>query len=145
MKKILAPVIAVLTVFAMILIFSYVFPWLASFLSWWFITKEEINAPISTGQAVLIDIITHLVTYAAVGALFGYFDWFNGKAMHYAYAIISEAIALALAVLLRFIWNYYWIIFIVLGLLIILLIVFVIVNSKRKRPNVDTKEDGKHE
>ena len=144
MKKILVPVISILAVFAMILIFSYVFPWLASFLSWWFITKEEINAPISTGQAVIIDTITHLVTYSAVGALFGYFGWFNGKVMHYAYVIISEVVALSLAVLLRFIWDYYWIIFIILGVLIILLIVFLIPNSKKK-PNIDNKEDGNHE
>ncbi len=144
MKKILAPVISVVAVFAMILIFSYVFPWLANFLSWWFITKEEINAPISTGQAVIIDIITHLITYSAVGALFGYFGWFNGKAMHYAYVIISGVFALSLAVLLRFIWDYYWIIFIALGLLIALLIVFLILNLKKK-PNIANKEDENHE
>lgn len=95
--------------------------------------NEEINAPITTGQAVLIDLITHLITYASVGAIFGSLGWFNGKAMHYGYVIISEVVALGLAILLRFILDYYWIIFIIVGVIVITTITIAIIFKLRNK------------
>lgn len=136
MKKIFAPIISFVVFLVVIFILSKVIKPVEDFLAWWFITKEEINAPITTGQAVLIDLITHLITYASVGALFGTIGCFNGKAMHYAYVIISEMVALGLAILLRFILDYYWIIFIVVGVIVIvtitLAIIFKLGNKKKE-------------
>lgn len=136
MKKLLAPFISIIAFLLIIFIFSYVFPPIANFLAWWFITKEEINAPISTGQAVIIDLITHAITYSAVGMIFSALGWFNGKAMHITYVVISEVIALGLSLLMRFIIDYYWIIFLIMGALLIGAIVLYVLNSRKGRKNV---------
>ena len=137
MKKLFAPIISFVAFLIVIFILSKVIKPVGDFLAWWFITKEEINAPISTGQAILIDLITHLITYASVGAIFGLFGWFNGKAMHYAYVIISEVVALGLAILLRFILDYYWIIFIIVGLLGVAVIIIYLVNRLNRKDGED--------
>ena len=81
MKKLFAPIIAFVLFFVIIFILSKVVKTVGEFISWWFITKEEINAPITTGQAILIDIITHLITYASVGAIFVLLGYFDSDAM----------------------------------------------------------------
>ncbi len=112
------------------------------FLAWWFLAKETVSAPLSTGQTVLIDIITHIITYISVGAIFGFLGWFDKKAMHYAYVAISEVVSLGLLVLLRFIIDYYWIIFIILGVLIVTAVtLFVILRTKDKNDNENPKEE----
>ncbi len=136
MKKLLAPFISIIAFLLIIFIFSYVFSPIANFLAWWFITKEEINAPILTGQAVIIDIITHAITYGAVGVIFSTLGWFNSKAMHITYVAISEVIALGLALLMRFIIDYYWIIFIIIGVLLIGAIVLYVLTSRKNKKNV---------
>lgn len=133
MKKILAPFIGIAAFFILILFLSYVFPPLIEFLAWWFLTKETITAPLSTGQAVLIDIITHAVMYISVGALFGFLGWWNSDAMHVVYVIGSEVISLLLALLLRFIIDYYWILFIVLGLIVVAAIVLFTLTKKKEK------------
>ena len=140
MKKVFAPILGILAFVITIYFLSYVVPPLFEFLAWWFLTKETITAPLSTGQAVLIDIITHVVTYVSVGVLFGFLGWWNSDAMHVAYIIGSEVISILLALLLRFIIDYYWILFIILGLLIVGAIVLYILTKK-----ADIKNDGKEE
>ena len=71
MKKICASISGVIVVVAILYVLSYVLPPLARFLAWWFVTSETIKAPLTTGQAILIDIITHGITYLSVGAIFG--------------------------------------------------------------------------
>lgn len=141
MKKLFAPIISIVAFLIVIFILSKFIPALANFLAWWFITKEEINAPISTGQAILIDLITHLITYASVGVIFGTIGWFDSDAMHVAYVIISEAIALALAILLRFILNYYWIIFIIIGVIVITTIIVSIILKVRNKKKEEAIEN----
>lgn len=133
MKKILSPFIAIAVLFAILFFLSYVFPPLMEFLAWWFLTKETITAPLSTGQAVLIDILTHAITYISVGVLFGFLGWWNSDAMHVVYVIGSEVISLLLALLLRFIIDFYWILFIVLGLLVVAAIVLFILAKKKEK------------
>ena len=139
MKKICASISGVIVVVAILYVLSYVLPPLARFLAWWFVTSETIKAPLTTGQAILIDIITHGITYLSVGAIFGFLGWWNSDCMHYVYVAISEVISLLLALLMRFIINYYWVIFIVLGLLIGLGILFYFL------PNKKPKEEQKDE
>ena len=139
MKRILAPFIGIAAFFILIFFLSYVFPPLMEFLAWWFLTKESISAPLSTGQTVLIDIITHIITYISVGAIFGFLGWFDKKAMHYAYVLISEAVSLGLLILLRFIIDYYWVIFIILGVLVVVAVVLFIILKVRDK---DKKDDG---
>lgn len=137
MKKLLTPIISAVVFFVLIFILSYIIKPVGDFLAWWFITKEEINAPITTGQAVLIDLITHSITYISVGAIFGLLGKFNGKAMHVAYIIISESISLALAILLRVILDYYWVIFIIVGAIIMMaVLVFIVYKVKKNKKNV---------
>ena len=136
MKKLFVPIISVVVFLVVIFILSYVIKPLGYFLAWWFITKEEINAPITTGQAFLIDLITHLITYASVGVIFGTIGWFDSDAMHVAYVIISEVIALALAILLRFILDYYWIIFIIVGVLFVTAVITCVITKFNRRKKV---------
>ena len=133
MRKVFAPILGILAFVVAIYFLSYVFPPLFEFLAWWFLTKETITAPLSTGQAVLIDIITHAITYISVCVLFGFLGWWNSDAMHVAYVIGSEVISLLLALLLRFIIDYYWILFIVLGLLAAATIVLFILTKKKDK------------
>lgn len=139
MKKVCAPILGILAFVVAIYFLSYVVPPLFEFLAWWFLTKETITAPLSTGQAVLIDIITHVITYISVGVLFGFLGWWNSDAMHVVYVIGSEVVLLLLALLLRFIINYYWILFIVLGLLVVGAIILSILT--KKKGNKDNKEE----
>lgn len=115
------------------------------FLAWWFLTKETISAPLSTGQTILIDIITHLITYISVGAIFGFLGWFNGKVMHYAYVGISEVVSLGLLVLMRFIIDYYWVIFIILGVLILTAVVLLIILKIRDKKDKNSKDYAEEE
>ena len=134
MRKLFAPFIAVVAFIIAIVFLAYVFPPLMEFLAWRFVTKESVSAPLFTWQTILIDIVTHLITYASVGVIFGFLGWWNKDAMHIVYVVISEVISLLLALLLRFIIEYYWIIFIILGVLLVTAIVlFVILKSKEKK------------
>lgn len=138
MRKLFAPFIAIAVFIIAIVFLAYVFPPLMEFLAWWFATKEAVSAPLSTGQTILIDIVTHLITYASIGVIFGFLGWWDKDAMHIVYVVISEVISLLLALLLRFIIDYYWIIFIILGVLLITAIVlFIILKSKEKKEEED--------
>ena len=139
MKRLFAPIISFVVFLVVIFILSKVIKPVGDFLAWWFITKEEINAPITTGQAILIDLITHLITYASVGVIFGTIGWFDSDAMHVAYVIISEIIALVLAILLRFFLDYYWVIFIIVGVIVAAAIVILIITKFNRRKK-DKKE-----
>ncbi len=88
---------------------------------------------------MLIDTITHVVTYVAVGALFGYLGWFNRKAMHYAYVIISEMIALSLALLMRFVIDCYWIVLIIIGIFLTIAIMLFVLNLRKDKKNTYNK------
>lgn len=139
MKKIFAPIIGALAFLGILYFLSYVLPPLAEFLAWWFVTSETIKAPLTTAQVIIIDLITHGITYLSVRVIFGFIGWWNSECMHYVYVVISEVVSLLLALLLRFIITYYWIIFIILGLLIVLGILFYFLARKK------TKEEQKDE
>ena len=142
MKKLFAPIISIVAFLVVIYILLYVIKPLGDFFAWWFLTKEEINAPITTWQAIGIDAITHLITYASVGVIFGTIGWFDSDAMHVAYVIISEFVALALAILLRFILDYYWIIFIIVGVIVIATITFAIIFKVRNKKKEEAIENA---
>ena len=133
MKKIFAPLLSIVGLLVAIFVLSYVVPPVAWFLEWYFILKEEITAPITTGQAVIIDLITHLITYSFVGAVFGLFRCWDKDAMRIVYVIISEIVSLGLALLLRAILDYYWILFIILGVFLIGMTVIYIINKKKEK------------
>ena len=139
MKKIFSPILGVLAVVGTLFILSYVVPPLLEFFAWWFLTSETIKAPLTTGQAVLIDLITHGITYLCVGAIFGFLGWWNSDCMHYVRITVSEIISLGLALVMRFIITYYWIIFIVLGLLVGLGILFYFLP--KKKPKEEQKDE----
>ena len=142
MRKIVDSVIGVVLGLVVLFILSKVVKPVGDFLAWWFVTKEEINAPITTGQAVIIDLITHAITYVAVFILFAALDWWNSKAMHYVYVAVSEVVALGLAILLRFILDYYWIIFIIVGVLVITTIIVSIIFKVRNKKKEEAKENA---
>lgn len=133
MKKIFAPLISIATFVFVVFLLSKIITPVAELLAWFFITKEEVDSTITTGHAILIDILTHLITYASVGAIFAFLNAWNSQNMHYAYIIISEIISLCLAISLRFILDYYWIILILLGILLTTgVIMFFLARRKNK-------------
>ena len=133
MKRILAPLIALGLLFLLAFFLQNVFPPLVNFLAWFYLTKETISAPITTGQAIVIDIATHFITYSFVGSLFGLFGSCDEKWMHVVYVIASEVVSLTLVVPLRFILDYYWILIIVLGVLLIGAITLYILTKKKEK------------
>lgn len=133
MKRVLAPFIALGFLFLLAFFLQNVFPPLVNFLAWFYLTKETISAPITTGQAIAIDIATHFLTYGFVGSLFGFFGWYDKDGMHIVYVIVSEIVSLVLVVLLRFILDYYWILIIILGVLLIGAIALYILTKKKEK------------
>ena len=140
MKKIFAPLISIATFVFVVFLLSKIITPVAELLAWFFITKEEVSSTLTTGQAILIDILTHLITYASVGGIFAYLNAWNSQNMHYAYIIISEIISLCLAVLLRFILDYYWILLILLGIILTTgVIMFFLARRKNKTEELNGK------
>lgn len=136
-NRFLGPIMPIIVLLLVAFIFSKVIPAVESFFEWFFITKEEMSAPLTTGQVIIIDIITHLITYYLVGVLFELSGKWNKRDMHYVSLIISEAVSLGLAVMLRFIIDYYWVLFILWGIFAVALgIVFI-----KTRKNTKAKED----
>ena len=141
MKRFFVPLISLVALFLSIFILTKVIPPLAELWAWFFITKEEVDSTITTGQAILIDILTHLITYFSVGVIFAFLNTWNSKNMHYACIIISEFISLCLTVLLRFILDYYWIILIILGIILTTGVVMLFIarrKTKTKELNDET-------
>ena len=132
MKNLFGPFISLAGFFLAIFILTKVVPGVMNFFEWWFLTSESVTSVLNTEQIVFIDTITHIVTYSAVGTIFGFFNYWDKKAMHYVYVIISEIVALALAVMLRFILDYYWIIFIIIGVFLLIALTFYIISKKKK-------------
>ena len=132
MKKLFAPFISIGLFILFIYILSYVLEPVANFLAWFFLTKKEVENTLTTGQAILIDIFTHIATYSIVGAIFNALGAFDKNGMHLLYVIISELISLGLAILMRFIIDYYWIIFIILGIMVLTVIGFYLYKKYRK-------------
>lgn len=133
MKRFFVSLISLVALFLSIFILTKVIPPLAELWAWFFITKEEVDSTITAGQAILIDFLTHLITYASVGAIFAFLNAWNSQNMHYAYIIISEVISLCLAVLLRFILDYYWIILIILGIILIIGVVMLFLARRKAK------------
>ena len=112
---------------------------IVDFILWFYLLKEGLSAPINTIQVILIDSITHILTFLLVGSVFAYLGWWDKNAMKVLYAIVSEIVSLVLIVLVRFFINYFWVLFIILGLFAIALIVLEILK-KRISKNKKTKE-----
>ena len=135
-KTFFGPILSIIVLLLAAFILSKVVPAVASFFAWFFITKEEMSAPLTKGEVIIVDIITHLVTYSLVGVIFSLLGKWDKRNMHYAYVIISEAVSLGLAVLLRFIIDYYWIILILLGAFVVVAsLVFI-----KMRKNIKAKD-----
>ena len=137
MKKAFGPILSIIGLLLAAFILSKVVPAVGTFFAWFFITKEEMEAPLTTGEIVIIDIITHLVTYSLVGVIFGFSGKWDKQNMHYVYVIISGVISLGLAVLLRFIIDYYWILLIILGICLVAVGIILIKIRKNSKAEKD--------
>ena len=103
----------------------------------WLITLTFNSPDISIFGQLVAKYGTWLITYALVGAIFGFFGWFNSTAMKIVYFIISTILSFLLSGLIMFLETYLWIIAIVVGailisLLLALIVVFIVRNKKKK-------------
>ena len=103
----------------------------------WLITLNFNSPDISVFGQLVAKYGTWIIVYALVGAIFGFFDWFNSTAMKIVYFIISTILSFLFSWLIMFLETYLWIIAIVVGVLLILLlsafITLFIVRSKKKK------------
>ena len=138
-KKIVSVVVSIVAFVILFFLLKHLSQ-IADFILWFYLLKEGLSAPITTIQVILIDSITHVLTFLFVGSAFAYFGWWDKNAMKALYVIVSEIISLVLIVLVRLFINYYWILFVVLGLFVIALIVFEILK-KRAQNNISQTSD----
>ena len=138
-KKIVSVVVSIVAFVILFFLLKHLSQ-IVDFILWFYLLKEGLSAPITTIQVILIDSITHVLTFLFVGSVFAYFGWWNKNTMEALYVIVSEIISLVLIVLVRLFINYYWILFVVLGLFVIALIVFEILK-KRAQNNISQTSD----
>ncbi len=76
----------------------------------WLIKLDLTSPDVSIGSQIVIKILTFLITYAAVGALFKALGWFDSDAMHIVYVVISTILSFVFCHVFHFVEaNALWI------------------------------------
>lgn len=107
MKKLLAPVVGI----GLLLLIAKtdILQSICNFALW--LIKLDLTSPdVSIGSQIVIKILTFLITYAAVGALFNALSWFDSKTMHIVYVVISTILSFVFCHVFHFVEaNALWI------------------------------------
>lgn len=133
MNKIFAPLLGIGSLLLAAFILTEVVAPVAEFFAWFYLTKQELESALSTGQVVALDALTHIITYTAVGALFSWLRAWNSEKMSIVYFIISEILSLGFMLLLRWLITCYWILMVVLGIVLVAGLILIALNIKRKK------------
>ena len=133
MNKVFAPLLGIGSLVLAAFILTEVVAPVAEFFAWFYLTKQELESALSTGQVVAVDTLTHIITYTAVGALFSWLRAWDSEKMSIVYFIISETLSLGFMVLLRWLITYYWILLIILGVVLVAGVALIVLNIKRKK------------
>jgi hypothetical protein len=136
MNKIFAPFIGIGALLLAAFILAEVVASVAEFFAWFYLTKQELESALSTGQVVAADTLTHIITYTAVGALFSWLRAWDSEKMSAVYFVISEILSLGLIFLLRWLIAYYCIFLTILGVVLTAGVVLIVLNIKRKKEKV---------
>ena len=118
-------IIGIITGFILLMLMaSGIFTELINFLCWLFLLEN--SAPeISTAGAIIVRILTFVVSYGLVGVLFEYLGWFNGNIMSFVYSVFSALIGFVLAYVVWQIEQHLLIIGIVFGILTVASFLFL--------------------
>ena len=93
----------------------------------WLFTLQYSQPETTIVGGILVRILTFIVSFSTVGAVFGAFGWFNSKLMKVAYFIVSTIVGFATAYVVWQIEKHILIVGIILGVIALLAIAFIIV------------------
>lgn len=107
MKKVLAPIVGIGIL--LLIANTNILQALGNFALW--LIKLDLTSPdVSIGGQIVIKVLTFLITYAAVGALFNALNWFDSDVMHIVYVVISTILSFVFCHVFHFVEaNALWI------------------------------------
>lgn len=108
-----------------------VFEWIWKFFAWLFMLNMT-SSEVTLGGAIIVRIVTFAISYTAVGALFDWLDWFNSRAMHLVYFIISTIVSFVLCYIVMLIETYWKLISIIFGIIICIILIKKSWRNKRE-------------
>lgn len=111
---------------------SGLFEGIANFLTW-LVTLNMTQSNISIAGEIFVKIAAWIISYTAVGIIFGALGWFNRDVMKFVYFIISTLVSFALCYIVMILETYLLYIVIGLGVLLAVVIVLAIVLYIRHR------------
>lgn len=111
---------------------SGLFEGIANFLTW-LVTLNMTQSNISIAGEIFVKIAAWIISYTAVGIIFGALEWFNSDVMKFVYFIISTLVSFALCYIVMILETYLLYIVIGLGVLLAVVIVLAIVLYIRHR------------
>ena len=130
MKKIYAFLASIILI---LLLSTGIFANFFNFMIW--LVKVENSAPnISVFGAIIVRVLTFLISYSLVGIIFKSLDWFNSKLMSIIYFVISTLIFFVLAYVVWLVEEHILIIGIIFGgvmLMIVASIAFIFFLRKK--------------
>lgn len=134
MKKVLAPILSLVTLYVFCLIISSgLFSDIAKFFTWLFAYNLSDNG-LNNAFTLVSKLMIFAITYPLVGLIFNLLGWFNSKVMSIVYFILSTLLAMLLCPVLKFVQDNIvaiGIVLIVLFLVIIGLIIFANIKEKK--------------
>ena len=108
----------------------------------WLFALQYAQPETSVVGGIVVRILTFMVSYSLVGAIFNALGWFNSKAMSIVYFVVSTLLGFALAYLVWTIEQYILIIEIIFGVIVLFAIVFLIVWCAFIRKKLEKKTEG---
>lgn len=111
---------------------SGLFEGIVNFLTW-LVTLNMTQSNISIAGEIFVKIAAWIISYTAVGIIFGALGWFNSDVMKFVYFIISTLVSFALCYIVMILETYLLYIVIGLGVLLAVVIVLAIVLYIRHR------------
>lgn len=125
--------VAIIVFLLFIFVFtSGLFEGIANFLTW-LVTLNMTQSNISIAGEIFVKIAAWIISYTAVGIIFGALGWFNSDVMKSVYFIISTLVSFALCYIVMILETYLLYIVIGLGVLLAVVIVLAIVLYIRHR------------
>lgn len=120
--------IAAVIAFLLFLFFftSGLFEGIANFLTW-LVTLNMAQSNISIAGEIFVKIAAWIISYTAVGIIFGALGWFHSDVMKFVYFIISTLVSFALCYIIMLLETYLLYVVIGFGILLAVVIAFAIV------------------
>lgn len=142
MKKMFAGII-MLVIFVFVFT-SGLFEGLVNFLVW-LVTLNMTQSKVSMAGEIFVKIATWVISYSAVGFVFGALRWYDKDAMKGLYFVISTLVSFALCYVVMLLETYLLVLVIITGVLLIAAIVvgILLLLKNRKRRKMENGNNRK--